>query len=386
LGRFNITQATYGAAYGILITNYGSNSDGSGGSGGAIQFNRQRGNREGNVAVVNGDVIGGALFTAFNGTTAGNAGAILANVNTSFGAIANGSSIPTSITISPSSNTARSTFTFGGDGNLTLPSNTSSINYANGSPYGGGGTNANYANFAGNVTNSAQPNITSVSNGFSSGQLTLNTTGLGNPLLTMNGVVGSSNGKIVLNQGIFQVFNEDLLGGQSPFQFNIFGNSAYQEPINYYRARGTQASPANLVAGDTVLDQRWQVYANSSVQGIFRVGAQYDGFTSGVGAYGRYGFYTGGDTANCTIDFQAGTINLQGNTVLGTSGSNVQVSNTSLFKLSTYTAAALTAITGQAGQIACVTNSAQGSNPNGMIAFWDTTNTRWSYIHDNSAV
>jgi hypothetical protein len=32
-------------------------------------------------------------------------------------------------------------WTFGQDGNITLPSDTSSINYANGSPYGGGGTN-----------------------------------------------------------------------------------------------------------------------------------------------------------------------------------------------------------------------------------------------------
>jgi hypothetical protein len=38
------------------------------------------------------------------------------------------------------------------------------------------------------------------------------------------------------------------------------------------------------------------------------------------------------------------------------------------------------------GQIATVSNSAGGSHPNGMIAFWDTTNARWSYIHDNSAV
>ena len=51
-------------------------------------------------------------------------------------------------------------------------------------------------------------------------------------------------------------------------------------------------------------------------------------------------------------------------------------------KLSTYTAAALTAITGSVGQIACVTNS----SPGGMMAYWDTTNTRWSYVHDNSAV
>jgi hypothetical protein len=50
------------------------------------------------------------------------------------------------------------------------------------------------------------------------------------------------------------------------------------------------------------------------------------------------------------------------------------------------TAAQWNAITGVVGQQVCVSDSAQGSNPNGMIAFWDTTNSRWSYIHDNSAV
>jgi hypothetical protein len=37
-------------------------------------------------------------------------------------------------------NTQGGVWSFGGDGNLTLPGNTSSINYANGNPYGGGGS------------------------------------------------------------------------------------------------------------------------------------------------------------------------------------------------------------------------------------------------------
>jgi hypothetical protein len=41
---------------------------------------------------------------------------------------------------------------------------------------------------------------------------------------------------------------------------------------------------------------------------------------------------------------------------------------------------------GAIGQQICIINSASGGNPNGMMAFWDTTNSRWSYIHDNSAV
>ena len=55
-------------------------------------------------------------------------------------------------------------------------------------------------------------------------------------------------------------------------------------------------------------------------------------------------------------------------------------------QLPNYTATALTAITGQVGWMAAVNNSSGGGNPNGMIAFWDTTHSRWSYIHDNSAV
>ena len=41
---------------------------------------------------------------------------------------------------------------------------------------------------------------------------------------------------------------------------------------------------------------------------------------------------------------------------------------------------------GVVGQQIAISDSAQGSNPNGMMAFWDTSNGRWSYIHDNSAV
>jgi hypothetical protein len=62
------------------------------------------------------------------------------------------------------------------------------------------------------------------------------------------------------------------------------------------------------------------------------------------------------------------------------------VTATDFFIYPTYTAAELTEITGQIGWTAAVSDSSHGSNPNGMIAFWDTTHSRWSYIHDNSAV
>jgi hypothetical protein len=83
--------------------------------------------------------------------------------------------------------------------------------------------------------------------------------------------------------------------------------------------------------------------------------------------------------------------NASGNTIATFTNGDVKVANLTVdtggfAKLASYTAAALTAITGQIGWMAAVSDSAQGSNPNGMIAFWDTTNARWSYIHDNTAV
>lgn len=42
---------------------------------------------------------------------------------------------------------------------------------------------------------------------------------------------------------------------------------------------------------------------------------------------------------------------------------------------------------GSVGQQICISDSGGGGgNVNGMMAFWDTTNSRWSYVHDNNAV
>ncbi|CAB4151949.1 hypothetical protein UFOVP592_44 [uncultured Caudovirales phage] len=50
------------------------------------------------------------------------------------------------------------------------------------------------------------------------------------------------------------------------------------------------------------------------------------------------------------------------------------------------TVAGTVKVSGSIGWQIAISDSAQGSNPNGMMAFWDTTNNRFSYIHDNSAV
>ena len=84
-------------------------------------------------------------------------------------------------------------------------------------------------------------------------------------------------------------------------------------------------------------------------------------------------------------------MNTGGNTAIISSGTNVAIFNTSTVTFNVpvtfpvYTAAAKPA-SGQVGQQIAISDSAGGGHPNGMMAFWDTTNARWSYIHDNSAV
>jgi len=73
--------------------------------------------------------------------------------------------------------------------------------------------------------------------------------------------------------------------------------------------------------------------------------------------------------------------NSAGTTVITTGTTNVAFALPVAFPV--YTAAALNAITGAVGWQASVSNS---PTVGGRMAFWDTTNSRWSYISDNSAV
>lgn len=58
------------------------------------------------------------------------------------------------------------------------------------------------------------------------------------------------------------------------------------------------------------------------------------------------------------------------------------VTSTDFFIYPTYTVSELTAITGQIGWTASISDS----SPGGKLAYWDTTNTRWSYVSDDSSL
>jgi hypothetical protein len=145
-------------------------------------------------------------------------------------------------------------------------------------------------------------------------------------------------------------------------------------------------------------------YQGSATNPFFRFSQSADGFSTevvsvvfggGVANWGSSGTYT--HTTTGTTDLilstnggtNSGTITINdgvnANIALAPNGTG-RVAITNPLRLASYTAAALTALTGAVGDIAAVTDSAGGSHPNGMLAFWDTTNARWSYMHDNSAV
>lgn len=79
-------------------------------------------------------------------------------------------------------------------------------------------------------------------------------------------------------------------------------------------------------------------------------------------------------------------LDVNGNTVVTVNATNTAFSQPVKFPAYTRTAAA--SITGAVGwQIAISDSSGSGGGrPNGLMAYWDTTNSRWSYIHDNSAL
>ena len=146
-------------------------------------------------------------------------------------------------------------------------------------------------------------------------------------------------------------------------------------------------------------------YQGTGSNPFFRASVSVDTFTTnldcaiiGVGT-AQWGNTTGGYThttpgaGNLTLSTNNGT---NSGTIVITNGVNGAITLTpngtgrvtigNPLRLASYTAAALTALTGSVGDVAAVTNSASGPHPNGMLAFWDTTNARWSYMHDNSAV
>jgi hypothetical protein len=86
--------------------------------------------------------------------------------------------------------------------------------------------------------------------------------------------------------------------------------------------------------------------------------------------------------------FRADTFTFAGGAYAGTGTTRLTVEATKItaavpVQFPSYTAVAANAITGALGQQIAISNS---PTVGGRMAFWDTTNARWSYISDNTAV
>jgi hypothetical protein len=79
----------------------------------------------------------------------------------------------------------------------------------------------------------------------------------------------------------------------------------------------------------------------------------------------------------------AGLITATGNITGGNILTAGRISATGPVSVGVYTAANLNLITGTVGSLAAVSDS---TTVGGRLAFWDTTNSRWSYVSDNTAV
>jgi hypothetical protein len=193
---------------------------------------------------------------------------------------------------------------------------------------------------------------------------TYTTTFSANGSTTFPGSVATSNGISVTMNNINTV--------SSSFAFSTYNNAnSLVNPYTFYRARGNLATPAAAQVSDTISSITYNIYADSG-----------NTFSSVASTSVIVSDNDGAGNVAATYSITAKTISLTGNVT----ASNVSINTNGFMKLATYTKAALNAITGQVGWMACVTNSAGGGNPNGMFAFWDTTNSRWSYVHDNNAV
>jgi hypothetical protein len=169
-------------------------------------------------------------------------------------------------------------------------------------------------------------------------------------------ITGGSNGQAITTDGagnlVFSTINLEI--SAAPMPIVIDSGNTLTIAANY---QGLFAVPL-VVDGTLEVDG---VLADVSGQGAAGTDTQVT-FNDEGNPSGNNGF---------TFLKSSGNLNVPGSFNAG-----------SFIKCATYSEVELRTITGVIGQLAAVNDS----NPIGMPAFWDGTNNRWSYIHDNSAV
>lgn len=185
--------------------------------------------------------------------------------------------------------------------------------------------------------------------------------------------------------------------------FKIAGGTALTSSISgttlTLNLDNTAVTPGSYTNADITVDQQGRITAvangTAGSTGTVNSGAAnrlayYPSAGNTVDDYSQITLLSGGITWNGTgvdADLQITMDGLGGRLIvvgggIGSSGTitgaNLQTQN--YIYMASKTADNLILAGGVAGQLAIVSNAGH------KLAFWDTTNTRWSYVHDNSAV
>jgi hypothetical protein len=380
---YNQKIPSTGAGAGLIQTiSYGEAANAAASVG--LRFQRRRGNNNTRLSLEPNDYVGNIEWRpGRGGNPFGTTAKFGAKVDGGYTANSNPVPIGMEMTVVNSSNTQLShSFYANGDVNFT-----NTVNATNFTGNGSGLTNLQPTQIINGNSNASftgaggDLNITIDNNQYA--------TFFSNRKLQLSGIEADSGNasQLVLDNGGLVLVQEDLGGGFASFDFKSYFSTGFIAPYTFYRARGNISSPNNVQSGDAITTQSYLAYGDSG-NTFVNVGTYSATVTANDGAgnvQSRIEIATNRNDNGSEVKLYADKVVLQGNTAIELNAPT-NMGSGSLFKLASFTASALNAITGSIGQMAAVSNSAGGGNPNGMIAFWDTTNARWSYIHDNSAV
>ena len=192
---------------------------------------------------------------------------------------------------------------------------------------------------------------------------------------------GMTTGTVLVSEAnttLGNVSNLHISGGSNGYILRTDGSSN----LSWTDPSATQSPapmPITIDVGNTLT-------ISSNYQGLFGTALIVDGSlvidgvlidVSGQGAPGSNSQVSFNDQGN-----PAGNSGFTFNKTSGNLSVPGSLNSGAFLKLATYTKTALNTITGEIGQIASVTNS----EPAGMLAYWDATNNRWSYVYNNNAV
>jgi hypothetical protein len=204
------------------------------------------------------------------------------------------------------------------------------------------------------------------------------TIGVSNAVLIPNLITSSATNVLVqtppTNGGAI-IFNMNRFGVQRPLAITRTGGIAFDF--------GQQISPGQGANVGQLLIQAAVTATGTANTLNLTSGGDFTGVRTRAVFSDASGLTIGTRPSGGATAFNSSVFDLNGGLTLPKSlavGTTATVSTTMI--LPVYTVAGLTAITGVVGSIAVVSDS----TPGGMMAFWDTTNSRWSYVHDNSAV